>query len=215
MQELDPPERGADPGRAGGAAGRCGDAPAGQRHAGRRPAALGEPFRGPAPQHETGSSAALAGELQAPPGGFRHNADFAEHGGEHAAAQPLLHRPEDVAIPPAARQDKMLGCEPVGGEAGRIEVVGGQAPEDGTAATPRQAAKDAGGEGGGETAILLVPPGPQHLVQTGEHEPAAGQDGIHLRHAEGQASGRAAAAFDGADALAQNRQNLTHPASSD
>ncbi|MDB5411315.1 MAG: hypothetical protein JWL84_6227 [Rhodospirillales bacterium] len=169
------PERRPDAGLAGVAAGGGGDAPAGHRDAGRRALPLGDGEAAPAPQHQRRDAARLGSELQAAAGGRRQHGDLAEHGGERARAQPLLHRPEDLLVGTAARQDQPVRRQTVGGEAGRVEIVARGAPQHAAAGLARQPGENAGGESGSDGAVLLIRPRPQNLVQRAEGDAATRQ----------------------------------------
>src|SRR5260370_167495 len=134
-----------------------------------------------APQQKSGDAARLAGKLQAAAGGRREGADFAEHGGRNGAAQPLLHRPQTLAVVAAARDDEPRRSEAIGGKTGSVEIRRLQAPEDRSAVKLRQARKQSGSEGGGNGAILLIRSRPHDLVHRADRQPAPGQAHVDPR----------------------------------
>src|SRR5229473_199661 len=204
--QLDTPEGQAKAGLTGRAARRRCDAPARDRRA-RRPALRRRRAgRAPAPQHEAGDAARLAGELQAAAGGRCERADLAEHRGQGGAAQPLLHRPQYVAVVTTARDDEALGRETASSQAGGVEIARREAPEDRSVVPARQSGEKSGGECGGDRAILLVGARAQDLVQGTEREAAEGQDRIDRRQPERQDAPTKTPLPERPDALAQSTE---------
>jgi len=78
----------------------------------------------------------------------------------------------------------VLGRETASGQTGGIEIASREAPEDRSAVPACETRKEAGGEGGGDGAILLVLPRPPHLVQRAQRKPTAGERRIDRRQLE-------------------------------
>ena len=111
-------------------------------------------------------------------------------------------------------ETRRVEAEP--GEAGCVEVATDETPQHGagavaaTGAAAGEPRQDAGREGGGDRAVLLVRPGAHDLVQRARRQPAAGQHGVDRGDAERQrrtlgGGGTAAAAgLQHPDPLAQS-----------
>src|SRR5215831_15853818 len=98
-----------------GSSGRGGDPPAGGGDAlWRRPALRME--------DEAGDTAGLGRQLQAAGGGGVEAVEFAQHGGQRPAAQPLLQRPQAIARTRGRDDDELRRIEAEGGQSRRIEV---------------------------------------------------------------------------------------------
>ena len=84
----------------------------------------------------------------------------------------------------------MRGIEPMGGEAGPIEIRTGKTPQH--HAVPRRAplghkpSEDAGGKGGSHRAVLLITARSEDLVQSAPREPAVRQHPIDRGDSERQ-----------------------------
>lgn len=138
-------------------------------------------------QHQGGYAGFLGGKLQPPAGGEGHIRDFADNGGDPAAAQPFFHGPEGIRIAPGADQNHAcrIDIELQQGRAverARIERPGAFAPENRVVfSVVRQAARQQGAEGRGDTGIRG-----EYFVQCAPCEPAAGQVIVYRVDAEGQ-----------------------------
>ena len=102
----------------------------------------------------------------------------------------------------------MRRVEPVGGEAGPIEIRAGKTPQHRAipcqALPSREPAEDAGNKGGGDGTILLVAIRPEDLVQSSKREPAARQYPIDRGNTKRQdPMDRRGRPLDPSDALAQ------------
>jgi hypothetical protein len=134
-------------------------------------------------QHETGDTTAFRRELQPPAGGRRQRLNLADHGGQSAAAQPLLHRPKNVALIRRAQQHQPPGIEPGQCQTGCVEVGALQAPQH--RPRGRQPRQDAG-EKRHDRAILVDGTGILDLMQGSQRQTLPGQGLIDLRYPKGQ-----------------------------
>jgi hypothetical protein len=142
----------------------------------------------PASQQKGRDAGTFRGELQ-PAARYRgERSDFADHCGNAGSAQAFLHRPQDLAITRRPDQHEVRGVEPMGGEAGPIEIRMGKTPQHHT--VPSRAplgckpSEDAGDKGSGQRAILLITARAEDLVQGPSCEPAARQHSIDRGNAE-------------------------------
>ena len=143
--ELDPPAGAADPGNGQRRGGRAGDPPAGD--GGGRRASGSSPLRRQRRSIKAGVPPLLGGELEPAGGGHAGAADLADHRGEAAMAQPLLHHRQHFLVAAAFGIEQPVRRRPAG-EAGREQVAAGRAP---TAPFPppfRSARGERGGEQG-------------------------------------------------------------------
>jgi hypothetical protein len=147
------------------------------------------------------------GELQSPARHCGKHADFADHRGDAGSAQSFLHRPQDLGVAPHPDQHEPAGVEPAPGKAGPVNIRPRQAPQhDPILPEPCQ---DAGGESGGERAILLVAAHSQDLVQGAARQPAARQGPVDRSDAKGRhPMRRRRRPLDPPNPLAQCCQNL-------
>src|SRR6516162_9796744 len=215
-QQLDPPTRSPHSGpppipspACGGGNGRGlrrqrSDPPSGHRRIRQIAFAHCLPAVAPAPQQKGGNAGALRGELQPAARDRRERSDFADHRGDAGSAQPLLHRPQDLAIARCPNQHEARGIEPMGGEAGPVEIRARKTPQNRALPHSRQSPENAGGKGGSERTVLLVAPYPEDLVQGPLREPATRQYPVDLIYAERQdPMDRQRRSLDPPDALAQ------------
>src|SRR5262249_8709070 len=79
-------------------------------------------------EDEAGDAAGLRRQLQAAGGGGVEVVEFAQHGGQRTAAQPLLQRPQSVGLPRRRDDDEPRRIEAAGGQPRRIEVERRLAP---------------------------------------------------------------------------------------
>ncbi len=220
------PQRPADArlARGGGNARQGGDPPL-RRRRGRHAALPRRDAAGrPAAQHQRRDARGLGGKLQPPSRRRRQVGDLAEHRGDAAVAvavaaaaalpQRLLHRPQHIGVAPPPHDEEPRRVEAESGETGRVEVAADETPQHGapdTAAGAGKPRQDAGREGGGDRAVLLVRPGARDLVQRARRQPPAGQHGVNRGDAErqhrtpgGDRGGAAAAGLQGPDPLTQS-----------
>jgi len=153
---------------------------------------------GAAMQHETGDAGAFRRKLQPTAGRERQGLDLTDHGGQGAAAQPLFHRPQEVAFIPRPQQHQPPGIEPDQRQAGRVEIGTLQAPQHRPAPArlfpARQPRQDAGEECH-RRAILIGTAGAFDLMQGSQRQALPGQGSIDRRLPKGQHDGLLAEAL--------------------
>ncbi|MCX7381623.1 MAG: hypothetical protein NT133_09475 [Alphaproteobacteria bacterium] len=136
-----------------------------------------------AAQHEAGGAVPDAGELQPPRRDPPEPADLADHRTRPPRPQHRLHGGEAGIVVPRFDQDEAAGVEPVGEQAGGMQVRDrGADPEHFPPAGDRP--HQAGQEPRPGRPGLGVDPHRRDLVQHAERQPAAGQAGINRDRAE-------------------------------
>jgi hypothetical protein len=158
-------------------------------------------------QQKRGDAAGLGGKLQPPAGREADSRDLAQDGGGCAAAQALLHRPQEIGLVARMGKDQAPGLEAKANEAGAMQIAGiesgarAQAPQH-----PTRVARQPRRQGRGKTIRRLTP---HDLVQAAARQAAPGQGRVH-RGCDGHRAVRgvfeAVGVFDGADSLAQGGQ---------
>ncbi len=157
----------------------------------------------------------FGGQLQTAPGEAIEPLDLPHHGRKTVAAQPLLHRPEQIGFAFRAHHDEAPGIEPQSNQRRGIEIAPARYPENvlgkniagsrSSLAKPRQ-------EREAEAKRHTVVPFRAlalDLVQSAERQTAAGQSLIQGRQPQRQhrpPPGASAARLDPADPGAQGRQ---------
>ncbi len=118
-------------------------------------------------EDEAGDAARLRRQLQAAGGGEVEAVEFAQHGGQRAAAQPLLQRPQAVGRTRGRNDDEPRRIEAAGGQPRRIEVELRLAPQH------RPCCGEAAEQGGTEAGRRGIARRPRHLMQAAERQAAA------------------------------------------
>jgi hypothetical protein len=147
-------------------------------------------------EDEAGDAARLRRQLQAAGGGEVEAVEFAQHGGQRAAAQPLLQRPQAVGRTRCRYDDEPRRIETEGGQPRRIEVGLRLAPQHGPGCGEAAEQHGAEAEGG------AVARRSRHLMQATEGQ-AAAERRIEGRQAKGERRPCPAAPLEGLQPGAQ------------
>jgi len=193
--EGDVPPRAADAGRRERRRGRRADPPAGDGGGRGGEGILGQASS--AAQQQRGRAAFLGGELEAAGRGHRHAPCLADHRGEPAVAQPLLHHRQHILVAAAFGVEDALRLQPGAGKAGREQVAAGERPQH----RPRPPRRQRSEEQGRRRFVGQAVAQRRRLVQRGDGEAAVGEAAVDIVDPEGQ---------DGAFAAARRRFERPH-----
>ena len=139
----------------------------------------------PPPYGDADGPARFRGELeparpgQGQAGELRHNCT------EPVMAQPLLKTRKHVILVSGFDENDPVRRQSGLGKCWREHILPGQAPEHGTAAPRRNPGRE---EGRSRPMDRTIGPA-RHLMHGAQGQPAAGQAGVHLRHAKWQNTG--------------------------
>ena len=134
-------------------------------------------------QGEAGDAGRFRRQLQAPARRDGQCVDFTDHRGDHAAAQPLFHCPEQVALIGGADEQQTLCRKACPGQAGRVKIRLAQAPQD---RPPRRASRQNAGKKRCRGAVFAHSAGVFDLVQRRQGQAAPGQGAIDRGRPERQ-----------------------------
>ena len=139
-------------------------------------------------------------QLQTPGRRRSDRFDLAEDRGQAAAAQPFLHRPQDIDIPAPPDQDQARRLDPEKGESRPVDLVAPPTPQDALSPAGPPCQK-AGAEPRGRAE------GTENLMQGGARQSSPRQRVVDLGRPQGPDAGRLAVfrnlPFEPADARPQ------------
>ena len=147
-------------------------------------------------EHEAGDAAGLRRQLQAAGGGGVEAVEFAQHGRQRPAAQPLLQCPQTIGRTRGRDDEEPGRIETAGGQARGIEIELRLAPEHraGGGEAAEQDSTEAEGSAGARR--------PCHFVQAAERQ-ATAERRIEGRQAKGERQPCSPASLDGLQPGAQ------------
>ena len=111
-------------------------------------------------------------------------------------AQALLHRGQEVRLPPGLGVEHAVGMQPDRGEPRREQVAPAQAPQDRSFEAREEARREQDGEGASVRVLG------RHLMQGAEAKPAAWKVTVEVLDPEGEDRSRTRSGPDGPDPLA-------------